>query len=420
MLDKLRKRAIRWGMTHVLVADSFPEESLDQIRSEQCAVHYHPGASAEEISSLLVETASSVLVVRSTRVGREVFAAAPLLELVIRAGAGVNTIDLDAASSHAVRVANCPGTNAAAVAELTFGLLLAIDRRIADNVAELRAGRWNKKGFSDAGGLAGATLGVIGTGAIGQEVIRRARAFEMNVVAWSRSLTDSLAASLGVRRVASIHELAGVSDAVTVHLAATPETKGLLDDAFFTALPEGAIFINTARSSVVDEDALRRAVRDRGVRAGLDVFEGEPSGGTGTVETTLFSEPGIYGTHHIGASTRQAQAAVSGATLERIRAFVEGREVPSVVNVAEDGSDGSGGNGAVAQIEVRHRNRVGVLAHVLTTLEQAGINVRGMNNRLFRGDEGALAMIQLEPAPDEETMARMQSSHEDIIAVRLT
>jgi D-3-phosphoglycerate dehydrogenase len=91
-----------------------------------------------------------------------------------------------------------------------------------------------------------------------------------------------------------------------------------------------------------------------------------------------------------------------------------------VVNVAEDGSDGSGGNGAVAQIEVRHRNRVGVLAHVLTTLEQAGINVRGMNNRLFRGDDGALAMIQLEPAPDEETLARMQSSHEDIIAVRLT
>jgi len=407
-------------MTHVLVADSFPEESLDRIRSMECAVHYHPGATAEELADLLAESSATVLVVRSTRVEGEVFSRAPELELVIRAGAGVNTIDLNAASSRAVRVANCPGTNAAAVAELTMGLLLAVDRRIADNVIELRAGRWNKKGFSDAAGLAGATLGVIGTGSIGREVIRRALAFDMTVVAWSRSLTDETAASLGVRRAESIEELATMSDAVTVHLAATPETKELLDSAFFGALREGAIFINTARSSIVDEEALRRGVRERGLRAGIDVFDGEPSGGTGAVESSLFSDPGIYGTHHIGASTRQAQSAVADATVERIRAFVEGREVPSVVNVPEERSEVAGTDGSVAQIEVRHRNRVGVLAHVLTTLEEAGINVRGMNNRLFDGEEGALAMIQLEPTPDEKTLARLQSSHDDIIALRIT
>jgi D-3-phosphoglycerate dehydrogenase / 2-oxoglutarate reductase len=407
-------------MTHVLVADSFPEKSLDRIRSMECAVHYHPGATAEELPDLLAESSATVLVVRSTRVEGEVFSRAPELELVIRAGAGVNTIDLNAASSRAVRVANCPGTNAAAVAELTMGLLLAVDRRIADNVIELRAGRWNKKGFSDAAGLAGATLGVIGTGSIGREVIRRALAFDMSVVAWSRSLTDETAAILGVQRAESIGELATMSDAVTVHLAATPETKGLLDGAFFGALREGAIFINTARSSVVDEEALRRAVRERGLRAGLDVFDGEPSGGTGTVDSSLFSDPGIYGTHHIGASTRQAQSAVADATVERIRAFVEGREVPSVVNVPEERSEVAGTDGSVAQIEVRHRNRVGVLAHVLTTLEEAGINVRGMSNRLFDGEEGALAMIQLEPTPDEKTLVRLQASHDDIIALRIS
>jgi D-3-phosphoglycerate dehydrogenase / 2-oxoglutarate reductase len=407
-------------MTHVLVADSFPEESLDRIRSMGCAVHYHPKATAEELADLLAESLATVLVVRSTRVGEEVFSRASDLELVIRAGAGVNTIDLKAASSRAVRVANCPGTNAAAVAELTMGLLLAVDRRIPDNVIDLRVGRWNKKGFSDAGGLAGATLGVIGTGSIGREVIRRALAFDMSVVAWSRSLTDETAGILGVRRAGSIEEIATMSDAVTVHLAATPETRGLLDGAFFGALREGAIFINTARSSIVDEEALARAIRERGLRAGIDVFEGEPSGGTGTVETSLFSDPGIYGTHHIGASTRQAQSAVADATVERIRAFVEGREVPSVVNVPEERSDPAGTDGSVARIEVRHRNRVGVLAHVLTTLEEAGINVRGMNNRLFDGEEGALAIIQLEPTPDEKTLARLQSSHDDIIALRIT
>jgi D-3-phosphoglycerate dehydrogenase len=406
-------------MTHVLVADSFPEESLDRIRSMECAVHYHPDAAAEDIGGLLAERSSSVLVVRSTGVSEEVFRRAPLLELVVRAGAGVNTIDLDAASSHAVRVANCPGTNAAAVAELTLGLLLAVDRRIADNVVDLRARRWNKKRFSDAGGLAGSTLGVIGTGSIGREVIRRARAFDMNVVAWSRSLTDDLAEILGVQRAASVREIAMMSDAVSVHLAATPETKGLLDVDFFAALRSDAIFINTARSSVVDEEALRRAVRERGLRVGLDVFDGEPSGGTGSVETSLFDTPEVYGTHHIGASTRQAQTAVANATVERIRAFVEGREVPSVVNVVEETPAAAGKGGSTAQIEVRHRNRVGVLAHVLTTLEGAGINVLGMRNRLFDGEEGALAMIELEPAPDADTLARIQSSHGDIIAVRI-
>jgi D-3-phosphoglycerate dehydrogenase len=224
---------------------------------------------------------------------------------------------------------------------------------------------------------------------------------------------------LGVQRAASVREIAMMSDAVSVHLAATPETKGLLDADFFAALRSDAIFINTARSSVVDEEALRRAVRERGLRVGLDVFDGEPSGGTGSVETSLFDTPEVYGTHHIGASTRQAQTAVANATVERIRAFVEGREVPSVVNVVEETPAAAGKGGSTAQIEVRHRNRVGVLAHVLTTLEGAGINVLGMRNRLFDGEEGALAMIELEPAPDADTLARIQSSHGDIIAVRI-
>src|SRR5436305_13758192 len=125
---------------------------------------------------------------------------AGMLKLIVRAGAGYNTIDVAAASRRGVYVSNCPGKNSVAVAELAFALILALDRRIADNVIQLREGKWNKKEFSRARGLLGRTLGLVGTGQIGQEVIARARAFGMRVVAWSRSLTEELATELGVER----------------------------------------------------------------------------------------------------------------------------------------------------------------------------------------------------------------------------
>ncbi|MEX2444255.1 MAG: NAD(P)-dependent oxidoreductase [Alkalispirochaeta sp.] len=411
-------------MSHVLIADSFPEDSRAEIEQLGATVHYEAGATAENLPELAVSTEATILVVRSTKVTAEVFERAPALQLVIRAGAGVNTIDLEAASARAVRVANCPGTNAAAVAELAMGFLLSLDRRIPDNVADLREGRWNKKGYSAARGLAGRTLGVIGTGSIGVEVISRAQAFGMKIVAWSRSLTPERADELGVRRAEDIYEVARRSDAVTVHVAAAAETKRFLDEQFFAELPEGALFINTSRATVVDDQAMRRAVRERGLRAGLDVFDGEPSGGEGEVDPALFAASKaeaaaglIYGTHHIGASTEQAQHAVAAATVERIRAFLAGEAVPSLVNVPERDAPAPAD---AAVLEIRHRNRVGVLAHALTALERAGINVRGMANHLFSGDEGALATIQVEHAPSPEVISEVTASHADILAVRLT
>ncbi len=411
-------------MAHVLIADSFPDDSRGEIEQLGATVHYEAGATADSLPELAVSSEATILVVRSTKVPAEVFKRAPALQLVIRAGAGVNTIDLEAASAHAVRVANCPGTNAAAVAELTMGLLLALDRRIPDNVEDLRRGRWNKKGYSAARGLAGRTLGVIGTGSIGVEVISRARSFGMEVVAWSRSLTAERAAELGVGRAQDLHEVARLSDAVTVHVAATAETKHLLGEQFFAELREGALFINTSRATVVDDLAMRQAVRERGLRVGLDVFEGEPSGGEGEVDPALFMPESaeasaglIYGTHHIGASTEQAQHAVAAATVERIRAFLAGEVVPSLVNVPERDTSS---HPAAAVLEIRHRNRIGVLAHALTALEQAGINVRGMTNHLFSGDEGALATIQVEPTPSPEVIRDVTASHADILAVRIS
>ena len=201
---------------------------------------------------------------------------------MIRAGAGIDTIDVATASSHGVFVSNCPGKNSIAVAELVLGLLLACDRRIPDQVAELRAGTWNKGEFSKARGLHGRTLGIVGLGQIGREIAARARAFGMRVIAWSRSLTHEEADRLGMAYAQTPLEVARLSDAVTINVAGNAETKQLVNAEFLAAMRPGAYLINTSRGSVVDEAALERAVREKGIRAGLDVFENEPAGNTGT------------------------------------------------------------------------------------------------------------------------------------------
>src|ERR671920_121643 len=206
----------------VLVADKFEKSGIDGLKAAGCEVIYQPDLKDDALTAAISETAADVLVVRSTEV------TAPMLEagslaLVVRAGAGYNTIDVATASKRGIYVSNCPGRNAIAVAELAFALILALDRRIADNVVTLRRGEWNKKEFSRARGLYGRALGLIGVGKIGQEMIPRARAFGMPVVAWSRSLNAERAALLGVDLKGSPREVASASDVVSVHLALNPE-----------------------------------------------------------------------------------------------------------------------------------------------------------------------------------------------------
>src|SRR5215472_10249118 len=181
-----------------LVADQFSESHLDRLTKMGCEMAYQPAVKAEELPRLM--KSFKLLIVRSKPVRAETLRAAEELTLVLRAGAGVDTIDVKTASERGIFVANCPGKNAVAVAELVFALMLAIDRRIAENVAALRAHQWNKKEFSKAAGVFGKTLGVISVGQIGQEVISRAHAFGLHVLSWSRSLTPEKAEALGVER----------------------------------------------------------------------------------------------------------------------------------------------------------------------------------------------------------------------------
>jgi D-3-phosphoglycerate dehydrogenase len=395
----------------VLIADKFEESGRDGLAAIGCECSYQPDLKDDALVAAISGLKPDVLVVRSTKV-TEAALDAGALKLVVRAGAGYNTIDMAAASRRGIYVSNCPGKNSIAVAELAFALILALDRRIADNVSTLREGRWDKKEFSKARGLYGRTLGLIGTGQIGQEMIRRAGAFGMPVVAWSRSLTPERAAELGVEYKESPHEVARSSDIVSIHLALKPETRGAIDADFFAAMREGAYFINTARGEVVDQAALLRAMHERGIRAGLDVFASEPTSAAGEFTDEIAREPNLYGTHHIGASTDQAQEAIAAETVRIVKTFKETGEVPNVVNLAER-------TPATHVLVVRHRDRPGVLAQVLDAIRTAHINVQEMENVIFEGASAAVARINLEAAPPDETLERLRAENADIIELAL-
>ena len=392
----------------VLVADQFEQSGIDALRAAGCEVSFAPGLKDQGLADEVAALRPDVLVVRSTKVSETVLAAGPL-KLVVRAGAGYNTIDVAAASRLGIYVANCPGKNSVAVAELAFGLICALDRRIADSVADLRAGTWNKAEYSKARGLHGRTLGLIGVGGIGREMIPRARGFGMPVVAWSRSLTAEAAAALGVGLAASPEEVASLADVVSVHLALTPDTRGLLGAAFFEAMRDGAFFINTSRGEVVDEPALAAAIRTKGLRAGLDVFADEPAGGTGEFATELAGLPGVYGTPHIGASTDQAQDAIAAEAVRIVTVFKETGTVPNVVNLATQ-------TPATSSIVVRHLDRPGILAHTLEVLSAAGINVQEMENIVFDGAVSAVARINVEGELGTPLLDAI-SAHEAVIDV---
>jgi D-3-phosphoglycerate dehydrogenase / 2-oxoglutarate reductase len=396
----------------VLVADKFEQSGLNGLKAAGCEVIFSPDLKDAALRDALAQTRADVLVVRSTKVTEEMFEAGQLA-LIVRAGAGYNTIDVAAASRRGIYVSNCPGKNAVAVAELAFGLLLAIDRRIPDNVAELRAGRWNKKEFSKGRGLFGSTLGLVGYGNIGREVAKRALGFGMNVLVWSRrfvSRPDRPDLPVSVAR--SLEALAEASDAVSVHLALSNETRGLLGESFFGRMKPGSTFINTARGEVVDHAALERAVRERGIRAGLDVFPDEPAGATAEFATSLAALPGVYGTHHIGGSTDQAQEAIAAETVRVITSYLTTGKVPNVVNLART-------TPATHMLVVRHRDRPGVLAHVFDQLRRSGINVQETENVIFEGAEAAVARINLDAPPSEDVLDRLRGGNEDIFDVRV-
>jgi D-3-phosphoglycerate dehydrogenase len=395
----------------VLIADKFEESGIEGLKEIGCEVVCNPDLKDESLVEAIRDSQADILVVRSTRV-TEAMLATGRLSLVVRAGAGYNTIDVKAASSRGIYVSNCPGKNSIAVAELAFAMILALDRRLPDNVADLRAGKWNKKEYGKARGLYGRTLGLIGLGQIGREMIARAKAFGMSVVGWSRSLTPESAAELGISYRQTIIEVAHNCDILSVHIALAPDTLGVINADVFEMMKPGSYLINTSRAEIVDQDALKQAVKTRGIRAGLDVFADEPAGATGDFNDEIVTLPNVYGTHHIGASTDQAQEAIAAETVRIISAFKETGKVPNVVNLADH-------TPATHMLVVRHQDRPGVLAYVLNEIKAANINVQRMENIVFAGAEAAIARIELDGALEPATADRIHAGNSDIIELNL-
>ncbi len=394
----------------ILIADKFSEAHLARLKALGCEVTYNPTVKAEDLPGLVASC--KILVVRSKQVTAATLKATDQLALILRAGAGVNTIDVKTASARGVFVSNCPGKNSIAVAELVFALLLAIDRRIPDNVATLRGHQWNKKEFSKADGIYGKTLGVIGVGSIGREVIRRAQAFGLPVLAWSRSLTPARAQELGVEYCPEIDDVFRRADIVSLHVALKPDTRKLVNAARLALMKPGAILLNTARGEVVDQPALRAALEAKKIRAGLDVFDPEPAEGTGAFHDPILDLPGLYGTHHIGASTEQAQEAIAEESIRIIENFVKTGVVFNCVNLAKR-------TPARFQLVVRHYDRVGVLAFVMDQLRRAQLNIEEVQNIIFDGAAAASCRIQLDGEPGADLLRTLKEGNPDIIDLEL-
>jgi len=411
----------------VLVADKFEQSGIDGLKRAGCDVAYEPDLKEDALTLAIASSGADVLVVRGTKVTAAMLDSGRLA-LIVRAGAGYNTIDVAAASKRGIYVSNCPGKNAIAVAELAFALILGIDRRLPENVADLRSGIWNKKEYSKARGLYGHTLSLLGVGAIGREMVRRAAGFGMNIVIWSRrfdgqarALTEQDARELGVEGaqrqvsidlVASPGDAAWRADVLSLHVALNDSTKHLVNADVLAQLKPGAMVINTARGEIIDYAALTAAIRQKGLKVGLDVFAKEPATATGGFTDQIVSVPGVYGTHHIGASTDQAQEAIAAETVRIIRSYKETGRVPNVVNLATR-------TPATHMLVVRHRDRPGVLAHVFNHLRGANLNVQETENIVFEGAEAAVARINLDGAPTPEVCDRMKAGNPDILDLQV-
>ncbi len=414
----------------VLIADKFEKSGIEGLKAAGCDVVFEPDLKEDTLVEAIKKTQAEVLVVRSTVVN-EAMLEAGNVALVVRAGAGYNTIDVKAASRRGIYVSNCPGKNSIAVAELAFGLIISLDRRIPDNVAELRLGKWNKKEYSSkAKGLQGQTMGILGFGSIGQEMAKRALAFGMNLVIWSeigvRVGRDAIPVDLPLllqfrptapalisERISVADtpaEVAEKSDILTIHLAAGPLTKNLVNEAVISHLKPGAYVVNTARPDVVDHKALAKAVKEKNIRVALDVFPGEPAGSTAEFTSPILGLPGVYGTHHIGASTDQAQEAIAAETVRIVKTFKETGRVPNVVNLAKK-------TPASYTMIVRHKDQPGVLACVFGNLGKAGINAQETENIIFESAEAAIARINVDKDVPPEIVAAIKKSCPQIMEI---
>jgi len=387
----------------LLVADKFPDKHIQQLKDMDLDVVYSPKLGENDLPEAAID--SDILVVRSTIVNADTINKSKNLNLIIRAGSGVNNINIPAANQKGIYVANCPGMNSVAVAELAMGLMISLDRRIPDNVIDFRNGKWNKGEYSKAEGLMGKNLGIIGVGNIGKEVAKRALAFGMNVYGKDISRIEGVM----IKDFSEMDQIIPMCDIITIHLPSTPQTKGLFNKQMFSYMKPNSLLINTSRADVIDEDALLEAIKEKNVRAAVDVFKGEPEGKAGEVRSKLQDNPNIYVTHHIGASTEQAQDAVADETIRIIKDYVHSGIIAHWVNRAKV-------TDAKYQLVVKHYDKPGVLASILAVIRDGNINIEEIENIIFDGGVVACCTMKLK-APATADMLKQMNENKNVLSV---
>ena len=381
----------------VLVADKFPEKYIQQMIDLDLEVVYNPKLGEKDLPEAGKDV--DIIVVRSTVVNEETINKSEKLNLIIRAGSGVNNINIASANKKGVYVTNCPGMNAVAVAELALGLMISLDRSIPDNVSDFNKGVWNKDKYSKGKGLKGKTLGLIGVGNIGKEVAKRALAFEMNVYGKDISRIEGVQ----IKDFSEMDQLLPLCDVVSIHLPATPQTKGLFNKQMFGYMKDGAYLINTSRQDIVVEDDLLEAIKEKHIRYACDVFKGEPEAKSGEVSSKLQNNPNIYVTHHIGASTEQAQDAVAEETINIIKHYVHSGVIDHWVNRAKI-------TDAHYQLVVKHYDKPGVLASVLDVIRNGNINIEEIENIIFEGGIAACCTLKLQTAATADMLKQIKDN----------
>ena len=393
----------------ILVACRLPSFALEELRSLGAEIVYEPDLRAEELPDRVAEVA--ILVVNATRVSPEVINRASVLQLIVRAGEGVTNIAVEEASTQGVFVTHCPDKVATAVAELALGLMLALDRQLVENALAVRERQWKEDQFGEARGLAGRTLGIVGFGMVGQEIARRAQAFEMDVLAWSPTLTPRQARQYGVQFCNWPRELARKSDIVTVHAPPEADDQVLVDAEFLESMRTGAYLIHVGHPGVVDRGALADVIDQKQFRIACDMFAAEPASNSAGSRSPLLQRPGTICTNHLAAATEQARAAIAAEVVRIVNTFLVSGEVLNCVNLTERSP-------ATWQLVVRVRDQVGVLASILDAIRSDGINAEEITSRVFAGARAACCTISLDERPSTEALNAIRAL-DDVLHLEL-
>jgi D-3-phosphoglycerate dehydrogenase len=316
-------------MPHVLVPDSVHQKAIDILNNTEGLTVSAPGKLSQEELVAQVGDAHALIIRSGVKITAEVFAAAPNLKAIARAGVGVDNVDLEAATQHGVIVMNTPGGNTISTAEHTFGLMIALARHIPQGHASMLAGRWDRKLFSGVE-LREKTLGLVGFGRIGQAVAQRAKAFEMTVIAYDPYLPESLFNDMGVAQI-SLDDLYAQSDFISLHAPMMDETRQMINALAIAKMKEGVRLVNAARGGLIDDSALAEGIKSGKVAgAALDVFEPEPP----TEDNPLIGLDGVIYTPHLAASTSDAQVTVAVEAAQLIATALTNGKFENVVNPA--------------------------------------------------------------------------------------